>query len=801
MDCERFSSESNCERKSNDQEDAADAVVVVPLEAVVSPVKSPNGAGQVNAAFVNDEESLLSNGNKGHISSDANGQCECCKEYGLLVEQLKIYYPSVASKLCSSEKEEPVKVIWKNLTVEVDVASSYLPWKGKIHKKILQPMNGVITAGSLTALMGPSGAGKTTLLNCICGKLTQGVLGDRTIKVPKSEQNSIRIGFVPQHDALFTQFTIRETVLFASKLTNVSLSKHEHQERVESILNQLALTKFAEQKTSQISGGQLKRTCIAVELISNPKILILDEPTTGLDSSNAENVISLLKSVVKRAGKLAPAIVATIHQPSYDLFEMFDSIYLLSKNGANIYTGPPSEIMNFFQSFGFERKTNVNPADYAIEIANAKYGYDKFDQMKKFTYSQTDQEQIGEGNNGYAEIKIDKFEQKVATSFFKQFYMLTSRSFNAYMIKSSLMVAKLVLNLALSFFLCVLFDEPVGTLRGCWTEIIMPGKPNYTDETEAMKESMIVSFETNQLQFDQTRNITKMVSATNFIFVMLMYYMFSFSVSAVLTIPNELKVVSKEISNSWYGVPAYYGSKMLTDFVFFIFTAIIPLAYAFWASEQEPEIWRCVYFIIFVFLLTASWEARGSIVGTLCTFDQIVAITVDIGLMFPIIFLSGFFVREAKLADFLKPMTAISDLKYAFRGILLTLYGFSRCTRGEVVEGIFDQLEDEVTTFRMFNIMWSSLNITESEMRRFEKVLNMEDKFLDPMYEALTNNYGESSVGIWDKPDYQASYVLDNNDINESMYQYSLGYSLVNLLVLKLLILPILYVKTKVSRL
>lgn len=775
--------------------------VEVPLGTI-----SQKYGGQLNVAFVpDDEESSFSKVNQVNSQSNhGNGQCKCCNDYGILIEQLKIYYPSVASQLVTDEKEEPVKVIWQNLSVDTNVRSSLLPFSRKIHKEILQPMNGFITAGTMTALMGPSGAGKTTLLNSICGKLRTGVTGERIINVPKSQENSIRIGFVPQNDSLFIQFTVYETVLFSSRLTNGTLSKQEHISRVKSILKQLDLTKFSDQKVSKLSGGQLKRTCIAVELISNPKILLLDEPTTGLDSANAENVISLLKEIVTKAGKLAPAIVATIHQPSYDLFEMFDSIYLLSRNGCNIYHGPPDEILDYFEKFGFEKKTNVNPADYAIEISNGKYGSEKFTNMRQITFSKTSdsiEELKNSTNNGQVEIKVEKFKQKVAKSFYQQFILVTARSFKAYMFSSSLLMMKFILNLILSVFLCSLFDEPVGTLNGCWHDFITESKPNYTDETEALRNSLLESIEKNKMAFDQTKNITKLASATNFMLVYVMYYMFTFSISAVLIIPSELKVVKKEISNSWYQVPAYYLGKVLTDLVVLIVTSTLPIIYAFYASEHTPEIWRCLYLVLFIFLLTGAWEARGSIIGIICSFDQIFGIIVDIGLMFPTLFLSGFFVQYSKLAEPLKPLTSFSDLKYSFRGILLSLYGFGRCTRGEQVEGFYKQLENEVTTVRMFNIMWTSLNFTNNEMRRFEKVINLEDGFLDPIYQSMVDFYGESTSNNYEKTNYQPSYILGNSDIDESTFEFCIIYCVINLIILKLIIWPLLYYKTRVSRL
>ena len=250
-----------------------------------------------------------------------------------------------------ASSREPLQIIWRNLSYDVDVKSPVgcLPLIKKVtgQKRILHRMSGEIAGGTITALMGPSGAGKSTLLNCISCKLTSGVDGEIFLRfpprsVPNKDEDSLRIGFVPQTDHLFTQFTVQETVMFASKMMNPGFTTQEHREKISDVLKSLDLEARANLKLKKLSGGQLKRASIAIELISNPKILILDEPTSGLDSDNSEMVISMLKNLSSIPGLEAPAIVATIHQPSVDVFNLFDNVYLLNRFGTNIYFGKQS---------------------------------------------------------------------------------------------------------------------------------------------------------------------------------------------------------------------------------------------------------------------------------------------------------------------------------------------------------------------------------------------------------------------------------------------------------------------------
>lgn len=231
-------------------------------------------------------------------------------------------------------------------------------------------MCGVLSGGCLTALMGPSGSGKSTLLNCIAGRIPCD--GRVSLRFPDGDsQQGVRIGFVPQTDHLFTQFSVRETVLFASRLNN-RLQHGQHLVRVDRTIRHLDLLSQSENQLNTLSGGQLKRVSIAMELVSQPAILLLDEPTTGLDSDTSESLVRLLKQLATSGGHHAPAIMATIHTPSADTFLMFDQVYLLDRRGANIFAGPPDQVTDYFVSFGFQRKTNISPAEYMIEIADRK---------------------------------------------------------------------------------------------------------------------------------------------------------------------------------------------------------------------------------------------------------------------------------------------------------------------------------------------------------------------------------------------------------------------------------------------
>jgi ABC-type multidrug transport system ATPase subunit len=207
--------------------------------------------------------------------------------------------------------------------------------------------------GNLVGIMGASGAGKTTLLNILSGierPSSGSVLINEENLHGKNKNLDGVIGFVPQDDLLFEELTVFENLYFNAKICFKNLSNKELEEIVLSVLSNLGLLHTKDLKVGNvmnktISGGQRKRLNIALELIREPSILFLDEPTSGLSSKDSENVLDLLRELSFK-GKL---IFVVIHQPSSDVYKMFDKIVLLDTGGYQVYYGNPVEAVSYFK--------------------------------------------------------------------------------------------------------------------------------------------------------------------------------------------------------------------------------------------------------------------------------------------------------------------------------------------------------------------------------------------------------------------------------------------------------------------
>ncbi len=218
----------------------------------------------------------------------------------------------------------------------------------------LRPFSFAEESGKLVGIMGASGSGKSTLLNVLNGNLppTTGSVHINGFNV-HTEQDEIEgvIGYVSQDDLLMEDLTVFQNLYYNAKLCFGKYSKLKLYRLVIETLKNLGLYDIKHMKVGsplnkKISGGQRKRLNIALELIRKPEILFLDEPTSGLSSADSENIMDLLKELTLQ-GKM---IFLVIHQPSSEIFKMFDRLILLDQGGYPIYEGDPVDSIVYFKS-------------------------------------------------------------------------------------------------------------------------------------------------------------------------------------------------------------------------------------------------------------------------------------------------------------------------------------------------------------------------------------------------------------------------------------------------------------------
>ena len=225
----------------------------------------------------------------------------------------------------------------------------------------IHPMSFEEESGRMVGIMGASGAGKSTLLSVLNGinsPYSGKVEVNGTSIHGDNEEVKGLIGYVSQDDLLIEELTVFENLYYNAKLCFDNLSENEIREKVDLTLKNLGLYEIRDMKVGsplnkKISGGQRKRLNISLELIREPSIMFLDEPTSGLSSRDSENILDLLKELALK-GKL---LFVVIHQPSSDIFKMFDRLIILDTGGHLIYNGNPIESIVYF-------KTRIHHANY-----------------------------------------------------------------------------------------------------------------------------------------------------------------------------------------------------------------------------------------------------------------------------------------------------------------------------------------------------------------------------------------------------------------------------------------------------
>jgi|WetSurMetagenome_2_1015567.scaffolds.fasta_scaffold06038_3 ABC transport system ATP-binding/permease protein len=325
-------------------------------------------------------------------------------------------------------------------------------------------------SGRLVGIMGASGAGKSTLLNVLNGinKPHSGEVLINGIDIHRNAQKvKGLIGFVSQDDLLIEELTVYENLFYNAKLCFGNLNDEEINDKVCDVLKSLGLYEIRDMKVGtplnkKISGGQRKRLNISLELIREPFIMFLDEPTSGLSSIDSENILDLLKDLALK-GKL---LFVVIHQPSSDIFKMFDRLLFLDSGGYLIYDGNPIESIVYFKQLIHHANYNesecracgnVNP-EQIFNIVESKVlnelgqptktrKISPFEWNKYYEQNLRDKVISPEPGNGIPEIKLK------TPGWIKQFVVFVKRDILAKLSDMQYLVITLLEAPILAFFL------------------------------------------------------------------------------------------------------------------------------------------------------------------------------------------------------------------------------------------------------------------------------------------------------------------------------------------------------------
>ncbi|KAK1942670.1 ABC transporter G family member 35 [Phytophthora citrophthora] len=277
---------------------------------------------------------------------------------------------------------------------------------------LLKGISGYALPGTITALMGSSGAGKTTLMDVIAGRKTGGqIRGEILLNGHPATDLAIRrcTGYCEQMDIHSESSTIREALTFSAFLRQgADVPDSCKYDAVNECLDLLDLNPIADQIIRGSSVEQMKRLTIGVELAAQPSVLFLDEPTSGLDARSAK----LIMDGVRKVANTGRTIVCTIHQPSAEVFSVFDSLLLLKRGGETVFAGElgdnASEMITYFESIeGVAKlKPAYNPATWMLEVIGAGVG--------NTTASKTDFVEIFKGSEVFKRLEANLNQEGIS---------------------------------------------------------------------------------------------------------------------------------------------------------------------------------------------------------------------------------------------------------------------------------------------------------------------------------------------------------------------------------------------------
>ncbi len=358
-------------------------------------------------------------------------------DHGSIIKGPKIsplYYSDIVAKFLVSPTRDKIVFTAEDIS-----------FRFKNSKNGIQNFSFTEESGNLIGIMGGSGVGKSTLLNVLNGKLS---LHSGTITINGYDIHREReylegvIGYVPQDDLLIEELTVYQNLYYNAKLCFSNFNEYEIKQAVEKVLIDLDLLAIKDLKVGNplakfISGGQRKRLNIGLELIREPSVLFVDEPTSGLSSNDSEMVMLLLRQQASK-GKL---VIANIHQPSSDIYKLLDKLWVVDKHGYIIYNGNPIDAVVYFKEITEHVNAqesecptcgNVN-SEQILEIVESKVvdEYGRFTRNRKRTpedWYETFNKKKG------PDLKLKKEKEKLPSNFFKvpsvekQFQIFTIRN-------------------------------------------------------------------------------------------------------------------------------------------------------------------------------------------------------------------------------------------------------------------------------------------------------------------------------------------------------------------------------------
>jgi len=545
------------------------------------------------------------------------------------------------------------------LSVRLKTGGPFKRSKETVVKPILKGITGYARPGQVLAIMGGSGAGKTALLSMLGGRIPVGeyeISGELRINGHERDVNMFRryTGFVEQDARVFADLTVREQIEFSAQCRlPASMPIEKKMRRVEQVITELGLanatnTLIGNAVQRGVSGGERKRVNIGIELVTNPPLLLLDEPTTGLDSFQAQAVMLTMLRLARRGR----TIIATIHQPRSQIFQMFDYLLLLSE-GHQIYFGPAKDMVPYFAALKYPCPAYFNPADFALDLislnarsktlekqtrARISYLANRFLEHKSEASLPLD-DPLGATGDLHTKVTrkgVSLFssegEPNYAEPWPVQFGLLVKRSFK-------LMVREKGTNFA-RFFQTIIFSVVLGLI---W--------------------------------LNTGRNSSDFNAVPGVLFFLLINQSFGASFGVVFLFPLERGIVLRERTSRFYRVSAYFLAKSVAELPRLVVLAVLFSCITYWMVGLQPHPSSFFIFVALVLLTTHTAESLTLMASASASSPQTAAAIAPVLIVLSLLF-GGFFIGPNVIPVWLRWLRFVSFIYYGFAAVMDNEFGY-----------------------------------------------------------------------------------------------------------------------------
>ncbi|KAI8048020.1 P-loop containing nucleoside triphosphate hydrolase protein [Syncephalis plumigaleata] len=579
---------------------------------------------------------------------------------------LHFYRNSLARQLTMKGGSKQVyNITFCNITYSVITKTA----KNRVAKIVLDNVNGCFEAGKVTAIVGPSGAGKTSLINALAGQINDGdIYGELYLNEQLVQSKDIYdvSGFVYQDDIVYHAMTVREAVFMSARLRCPHYrDDNERGRHVQRVLGELSLEESADTVigdwyTRGISGGERKRTCVAMELVRDPAILFLDEPTTGLDTLTANHLMHSLQNVAYRGR----TVVATLHQPSSDILGLIDNIIFLAE-GRIIYSGPVTEIVDYFSRLDLQCPDYRNPVDFLF----LRIFYDQDDDynLLENKHHQNNRKRNKNGCKEAASIVQERLETlwEAWRNYSKE---MSSTSKTAAAAASQYSIHVLDNRHSVQLMHTIEYEEK-NQMVSFWTQsgFLIRRSVRYLIRNPnslivKLLEVIVASILFNFVYWDipSRSQMSQMMDKAGFVYFMNAVAVAKFSFVSVPAFCDGRVLLIREYRGKYYNLPAYFISTLITEVPILIVVQVIFSLTTYYSAGLNSDPYRVSMFMLNFLLLT--------LIGFTIGMARAMAIVVLFSI--PIMICGGLFSKGDAMPGWIRWLRWLSPMKYGFTSML-----------------------------------------------------------------------------------------------------------------------------------